>query len=225
MSAHLAVAQHLGRNLGGPACGQVPANSPAREPQQLAGLAALSITFSRGECLLRAAAHEEGRLYGHPCRNRSKGQSGMTSDGTWYVLIEQDDEVGHSDGHNLSHWQLAAEHKARDEEHARVWAKELLQTHLPARWYDFGHRPHTRRIYQLTECSWLVASRMARSPSTSASPSPNWWEPAGSHRRLSPRDPRNADVGCSVEERLGAARQHGAPVRRRTPSTAPCSCP
>ncbi|MFD9482651.1 hypothetical protein ACFWBX_01215 [Streptomyces sp. NPDC059991] len=83
----------------------------------------------------------------------------MTSDGSWYVLIEQDDDVGYADGHDIYRWQLAAEHKARDKEHACAWARELLQTHLPTRRHYRADRPHIRRIYQLADHSWLVAIR------------------------------------------------------------------
>ncbi|MCB5165030.1 hypothetical protein LG634_09340 [Streptomyces bambusae] len=82
--------------------------------------------------------------------------SATPSDGTWFVLIEQDDEVAYADGHDIFRWQLAAEHEARDEAHAREWAKDLLQTHLPTRRHAPADRPHTRRIYQSSENVWLV---------------------------------------------------------------------
>ncbi|MCF2526125.1 hypothetical protein [Yinghuangia soli] len=94
------------------------------------------------------------------CRESVSGVVDVESEGTWCVLIEQDDDIGDVDGvggFDVYRWKLVAEHEARDEEHAVAWAEELLQTHLPSRRFRHGLWSHSRRIYQLGERSWLVA--------------------------------------------------------------------
>ncbi|MFD5081942.1 hypothetical protein ACFWOG_04775 [Kitasatospora sp. NPDC058406] len=79
----------------------------------------------------------------------------MTVDGRWFVLVEESYE-GRTDDGGTS-WRLGRQEEAGTFEQAREAAVETARTFRPGGWLgDHWNPHHGRRIYQLTDRSWLV---------------------------------------------------------------------